>query len=390
MEGKISKIVVACDSFKGTLSSAEICDITKEAINRYYRDCKVVAIPVADGGEGTTEAIARYHGAKTVECNAVDPLGRPIKAKYAISNDLAIVEAAEACGLTLVPTEQRNPRRATSRGVGMMIADAMSRGISRFVIGIGGTATIDAGTGLLEALGYRFRDSEGNVVEGCGETLGKIETIDSTNILPRVECAEFTIACDVDSPLLGPTGAARMFGPQKGATPADVELLEQDMGRFARLLAEITGRRDVANIAGGGAAGGIGLTLNLLLGASLKRGVDMVLETIGFDDLISDADLVITGEGKIDAQTLKGKTPAGVAEAAGRHGIPCIILAGQIDDREQLAAAGLTNIYSINDPAILPQHPATENQLDPSVAAARLANAVTVLLAQSEIGRESV
>lgn len=390
MGDKVGKIVVACDSFKGTLTSVEIGEIVKRAINRVYPDCTVVALPVADGGEGTTAAVARCLDALKIECDAVDSSWNPIKATYAIKGDMAIIEAAEACGLTLVPIERRNPGRATSRGVGMMIADALSRGISRFVIGIGGTATIDAGTGMLEALGFRFRDADGNAVQGCGDSLGVIKMIDRERVLPDLERAEFTVACDVDTPLLGPTGAARMFGPQKGATPSEVESLERGMERFATLLAETTGHRDVATIAGGGAAGGIGLTLNLLLGARLKRGIDFVLDTIGFDKIISDADLVITGEGQVDCQTLQGKTPAGVAEAARRCGIPCVVLAGQIADREMLANGGLTRVYSINNPDILPRELTSGNPLDPMVATARLSNAVTVLLEQLKIGGDGV
>ena len=322
------KVVVASDSFKGCLSSEQVADAVEKGIHEVYPDCDVVKLAVADGGEGTIEALSTTLGGCIVKVQVQDPLGRPITSEYAIVGETtAVIEMSRASGLTLLNEDERNPMLTSTFGTGQMVADALSIGCRRFIMGIGGSATNDAGTGMLEALGYRFMDAEGNVLEGRGESLGKIRYIDASDAVAGLKDSIFIVACDVDSPFCGPKGAAYVYGPQKGATSEMVKELDEGMQAFSRLVYKETGT-DIMNIKGAGAAGGLGGALNAFLDADLKKGADMVLDAIGFDQMIENADLVITGEGKIDSQTLNGKLPSAVARRASARNIPVMAICG--------------------------------------------------------------
>lgn len=305
------KIVIACDSYKGCLSSSEVARAAAEGVAEVYPDCEIVRLAVADGGEGTVDALVETLGGH-LECAEVsDPLGRPVKAAYGIAGDLAIIESAAACGLTLLSKEERNPLIATTKGLGELILAAIDKGCRRFLIGLGGSATNDGGMGMISADGF----------------------------LERARGMKFTVACDVDTPYIGAHGASRVFGPQKGASEEDVEILEERLRGYALKILADTGI-DVSDMAGAGAAGGLGGAFRAYLGAELKRGVDLVLDQIGFDSIIDGADLVITGEGCSDYQTLKGKTAAGVLERAKRKGVPVMLVSGAIRDRQMLRDGG--------------------------------------------------
>lgn len=305
------KIVIACDSYKGCLSSSEVALATAEGVAEVYPDCEIVRLAVADGGEGTVDALVDTLGGHLEWAEVSDPLGRPVKAAYGIAGDLAIIESAAACGLTLLTKEERNPLITTTKGLGELILAAIDKGCRRFLIGLGGSATNDGGMGMISADGF----------------------------LERARGMKFTVACDVDTPYIGAHGASRVFGPQKGASEQDVEVLEERLRGYALKILKDTGI-DVSDMAGAGAAGGLGGAFRAYLGAELKRGVDLVLDQIGFDSIIDGADLVITGEGCSDYQTLKGKTAAGVLERAKRKGVPVMLVSGAIRDRQMLRDGG--------------------------------------------------
>ena len=329
MSGIFHKVVVASDSFKGCLTSMQVAEGVEAGIRKCCPDCQVVKLAVADGGEGTVDALLETMGGRRVSAEVSDPLGRPCMAEYAILNDevTAVMEMSSASGLTLLKHEERNPLLTSTYGTGQMIADALDRGCRRFLIGIGGSATNDAGMGMLEALGCRFLDQEGNQLRGCGESMTRVVTIDMSDLRPEVNESEFIVACDVDSPFHGPEGAAYVYGPQKGATPEMLIHLDDGLRNMADLIAREMGIQ-VADMPGAGAAGGLGGAFKAFLNAGLRRGAEMVLEAIGFDEIIKDADLVITGEGRIDAQTMTGKLPYAVARRAGAQGIPVLAICG--------------------------------------------------------------
>ena len=331
MSGKFHKVVVASDSFKGCLTSIQVADAVEKGIHAIHPDCQVLKLAVADGGEGTIEALLTTMGGRNVKVKVQDPLGRPIEAEYAILKDgTAVIEMSKASGLTLLHLSERNPLHTSTYGTGQMIADALNRGCRKFLIGIGGSATNDAGMGMLEALGYRFLDAEGNVLKGVGLSLEAIMTIDTSAAIPELKSAEFIVACDVESPFHGPKGAAHVYAPQKGASPEMVDFLDNGLRHFADIIRSTTGK-DISEMPGSGAAGGLGGALKAFLGADLKKGADMVLDVIGFDEIIKDADLVITGEGRIDAQTLVGKLPYAVARRASDANVPVIAICGRAE-----------------------------------------------------------
>lgn len=344
----MKKIVIASDSFKGSLSSKQVAQTVSESLQRIYKNCEIIALPIADGGEGLTEALIDASKGSWTACRALDPLGREIVANYGISQDglTAIVEMAAASGLPLVEKEKRNPLLTTSYGTGQVIADALSRGCKHFLIGIGGSATNDAGVGMLQALCFEFYSKGRLLPMAGGASLALIDRISSENINPLIKQSRFTVACDVNNPLYGPSGAARVYAPQKGASPADVERLDEGLRNFGSLIN--TMGVEVQEIAGAGAAGGMGAGLAVFLNAELKRGIDLVLDYLCFDELIADADLIITGEGRMDEQTLMGKAPSGVLTRALNQGIPCIALAGRIDDEKILKGAGFEALLEVS------------------------------------------
>lgn len=323
------KVVIAVDSLKGSLSSLEAGLAVRDGLERVFPGAESVVKPVADGGEGTTEALLDAFEGERVSLEVTGPYGEPVRAVYGVlpGERMAVMEMAAASGITLSP--RRKPLEATSYGVGEMIRDAVARGCRSFLIGIGGSATNDGGLGLLSALGFRFLDDRG---EECGVTaaaLAGVTEVDASGVLPELAECRFQIACDVNNPLCGENGCTYIFGPQKGVLPEQRAALDGDMGRFADATARFFGvdRRDVP---GAGAAGGLGFAFLSYLHGELKPGIRLVLEALKLEECMEGADLVITGEGCLDAQTAFGKVPAGVAECARRRGVPVVALAGSI------------------------------------------------------------
>lgn len=352
----MNTILLAFDSFKGSLTSREVADAFEEGVRSVLPDCVVKKVCLADGGEGTAEALVGTLGGKWIEVEVSDPLMRPIRACYGVVDDgrTAIIEMASASGLTLLAEEERNPLKTSTYGTGQLIADALKRGCRKLLIGIGGSATNDAGTGMLSALGFRFLDAEGMSLAGCGESLERIATIDTSHILPELKAVDIRVACDVTNPFCGPQGAAYIFALQKGADRQMVEQLDKGMHHFAEIIREYN-KADVTNISGAGAAGGLGGAFSALLGARLCRGVELVLDALHFEELLTGCDLVVTGEGRIDHQTLMGKAPMGVLKAATHQDIPVIAIGGSIEQSPELEQSGFSSILSINEEG-LPLH----------------------------------
>ncbi len=364
------KALIATDSFKGSLSSSEAGEALAEGIRAIAPECEVEVIPIADGGEGSAEVLTRALGGSFVEVEVCDPLGRTITARYGVSQGVAFIDFASAAGLTLLSPEERNPLITTSRGVGEMVCDALMRGCRHIVLGLGGSATNDCATGLLQALGCRFLDSGGREVVGCGGNLSKIATIDHSQLDQRLANITLTLAVDVLSPLCGARGAAHTFAPQKGATPEQVTLLEEGVCHLSHLLTQEWGKDDVCSLAGAGAAGGAGAGLAVLAGARLRRGIEVVLEAVGFAQRVQGADLVVTGEGRIDHQTLLGKAPSGVLAMAKEAGVRVVAVGGRVEMCPELAESGFAEIL-----AATPEDVPLQEALQTAVAKAHLRHA---------------
>ncbi|MBR7021359.1 MAG: glycerate kinase [Lachnospiraceae bacterium] len=356
------KIVVAMDSFKGCLSSREAGEAAAEGIRQVWPEAEVIVRPLADGGEGTVAALTE---GETEQVTVTGPLGEPVECEYGIIGKehgglLAVIECSGACGLPLVPQERRNPMYTTTYGLGEVILDAAAKGCRRFLIGLGGSATNDGGAGMLQALGYRLTDAEGNKI-GYGAaglmTLAEIKgpetgsatatmASEATRATQLLSQCTFRVACDVTNPLCGPLGCSAVFGPQKGARAEDITVMDDALRRYAELI-----KKD-PDTQGSGAAGGLGFAFRAVLGAELLPGSRLVIEETKLEDYIAGADLVITGEGRLDAQTAMGKAPAAVAALAQAHGVPAIALAGSVEASEDiLRKMGLTAWYGINDRA---------------------------------------
>ena len=364
----MKRIAIAVDSFKGSLSSREVAEAFEEGFRTYLPDCEILKISIADGGEGTVEALVDTLNGRYVEVEVCNPLHHPIKAKYGIVDGgrTAIIEMAAASGLPLLKAEERNPLRTSTYGTGEIIADAIKRGCRKFMVGIGGSATNDAGTGAFRALGFRFLDSKGEELVGGGEILENISKIDASAVCNEIRDCEFIVACDVTNPLYGEQGAAYIFAPQKGADATMVEQLDRGLRNFAHIVEEFNGKQ-IGDMAGAGAAGGLGGGFVALLNAHLVRGIDMVLDAIHFGSLIDGCDLVITGEGTIDHQTLMGKTPSGVLGVASAKNIPTIAIAGRVKWCKGLQASGFASIE-----AITPEGMSLEEAIQPDVAKANI------------------
>jgi len=331
------KIVIAIDSFKGSLSSIEAGNATAEGISRVYPQAEIAVYPLADGGEGTTDALVSGLGGVLRTVNVCDPLGRDISAKYGILPDnTAVIEMASAAGLTLLTKAERNPLHTTTFGVGQMIADDVSQGCRKFIIGIGGSATNDGGIGCLQALGFGMLDTDGKQVDFGAKGVSQLEKITSDNVIPELSVCTFHIACDVNNPLCGENGCSAVFAPQKGADEAMIA----EMDNFLRMYAELTKRyfpNANPEAHGAGAAGGLGFAFMSYLNAVLEPGIDLILRETRLEEAIRNADIVVTGEGCLDAQTAMGKAPVGVAKLAKKYGKPVIAFSGIIRDGAELS-----------------------------------------------------
>lgn len=343
------KIVVATDSFKGSLSATEVCQAIKKGILRADPACQVETLPIADGGEGTLEAMKLSSGGEMISVPCVNPLGAKIRGKYLILADgkTAVIEMAQAAGLCLIAREQQNPLYTTTYGVGEIILAALDSGYRKFIVCIGGSATVDAGIGMLQALGFRFLNKAGEEIASGGLAIANLRKIEVSGADKRLPECSFQVACDVDNLICGPRGAARVFAPQKGATPEMVEILEDNLRHFSEIVNSDLGI-DISDVKGGGAAGGIGASLFAFLNAQLVSGVELVLDSMDFSTKLQGADLIITGEGQLDEQTAYGKVPMGVARRAKEKGLPVIALAGAIGtDYANLSPLGIDAAVSI-------------------------------------------
>ncbi|HDI3237692.1 TPA: glycerate kinase [Vibrio cholerae] len=330
------KVVIAPDSFKESLTAKQVCDAIQAGLARVWHDAKFVAIPVADGGEGTVQSLVDATQGRLVEVKVMGPQGKRVEAFYGMlgDNQTAVIEMAAASGLHHVPVAQRDPKLTTSFGTGELIRHALDQGVTKLIIGLGGSATNDGGVGMLAALGARFTNADGDPIQLTGGGLRELTHIDLQDFDPRLQHCDILVACDVNNPLCGDKGASAVFGPQKGATPEDVQLLDGTLRQFGLLTEKVTGKM-VLESAGAGAAGGMGAALLAYTQARLRPGIEIVLETVQLAYQVSDVDLVITGEGRIDSQTVHGKTPMGVAKVAKRFDVPVLALCGCTGDNYQ-------------------------------------------------------
>ncbi|GHW96210.1 hypothetical protein VCSRO155_1940 [Vibrio cholerae] len=330
------KVVIAPDSFKESLTAKQVCDSIQTGLARVWHDAKFVAIPVADGGEGTVQSLVDATQGRLVEVKVMGPQGKRVEAFYGMLGDkqTAVIEMAAASGLHHVPLAQRDPKLTTSFGTGELIRHALDQGVTKLIIGLGGSATNDGGVGMLAALGARFINADGDPIQLTGGGLRELTHIDLQDFDPRLQHCDILVACDVNNPLCGDKGASAVFGPQKGATPEDIQLLDGALRQFGLLTEKVTGKM-VLESAGAGAAGGMGAALLAYTQARLRPGIEIVLETVQLAHQVSDADLVITGEGRIDSQTVHGKTPMGVAKVAKRFDVPVLALCGCTGDNYQ-------------------------------------------------------
>ena len=345
------KIVIAPQAFKGSISALDAAEAMRKGILAVFPDADVALVPVADGGDGTLETLVEGSGGEIREAEVTGPLGERRPTQWGAMGDgvTAVIEMARTSGLALVPLDRRDPLNATTYGLGEIVSAALDDGFRRFIMGIGGSATNDAGAGMAQALGVRLLDAAGNELPHGGAALANLSRIDMTGIDPRVTESSFLVACDVSNPLTGPEGASAIYGPQKGATPEMVQTLDAALLHFSEIARHDIGA-DVNDLRGAGAAGGLGGGMVAFLDAELRAGVDIILDTVGLDDALEGADLVLTGEGALDYQTVYSKAPIGVAERAKRLGIPVIAIAGTLGDRYRLvhehgidAAVAITN-----------------------------------------------
>ena len=370
---ELQKIIIALDSFKGSLTSLQAAKACEQGIRHIFPSCNIITLPLADGGEGTLEALVYATKGRYVTSIVHDPLMRPVKAAYGISGDgkTTFIELAQASGLVLLKPEEQNPMKTTTYGTGELIRTAIENGSRNFLMGIGGSATNDAGTGLLQALGFRFFDAENRPVHGCGENLQKIVRIDTQEVMPELAACRFHITCDVTNPLAGPMGAAYVYAPQKGATPEMVGLLDNGLRHFAGIV-ERECRCNISTIKGAGAAGGTGGTLAAFFHATLDSGIRLLLDALHIAKYASDADLIITGEGKIDRQSFMGKTLQGIVAFGRANNIPVIAIAGKVEQIPASLKSGIREIYAITPSGMpLPQAMRPETAMRNITATAR-------------------
>lgn len=359
------KIVIAPDSFKGSATAITVANAIEKGVLKVFPNAEIIKIPIADGGEGTVDALISGVGGKLKEVSVTAPLGKKVTAGYGLLNDgTAVIEMAAASGLTLVPKGKRNPLMTTSYGTGELIKDALDSGCERIVIGIGGSATNDGGIGMVQALGVSFKDEHGEELRFGGGELGKLASIDISGLHPGIKKCSITVACDVTNPLCGETGASAVYGPQKGATLEMVTLLDTNLRHYAKMIqAQLD--KNIADIAGAGAAGGLGAAFMAFCGAQLKSGIATIMDTVDIDRYLSSADLVITGEGRIDGQTVYGKVPVGIASRAKKYHVPVLAIAGSIGKgADAVYNHGIDGMMSIVDGAMpLPEAMERANEL---------------------------
>jgi len=343
------RVVVAPNALKGSLTAFEAASAIARGLHTADSAIEIVSLPIADGGDGTSAVLRAARAGTTRETIVPDPLGRPVRASFGLLDGgrTAVLDVATASGLTLLQSHERDPLSSSSRGTGKLLSAALDAGVENVILGVGGSATVDGGAGLLAALGVGLLDDSGTPIASGGAGLARLSRIDLSRAHPALGRVKLRVACDVDGPLLGPHGAARTFGPQKCATPDAVRELEQNLTHFAAVIEQTTGR-DVRHAVSGGAAGGIAAGLFGVLGATLEPGIDLVLEILGFAQALQGADLVLTAEGFLDPQSLRNKGPCGVARWSKRHGVPVVALVGGIADEVRAADfSDFTSIFSI-------------------------------------------
>ena len=342
------KVVIAIDSFKGSLSSLEAGEAVREGVLKADGSAKAVIRPLADGGEGTVDALAIGLGGEMIEAEVTGPLGESVKAKYCIvKGSTAVIEMAQAAGLPLVPEELRDPLFTTTYGVGELILDAIRRGCRSFIVGIGGSATNDGGTGMLSALGFDFLDKSGEKIALGARGLETLASVSAENVIPELRECSFRVACDVNNPLCGERGCSAVYGPQKGATPESVKIMDEWLGKYAETAKSAFPNAD-QNYPGAGAAGGLGFAFKTFMNASLESGIGIILDETELEKHIADADVVVTGEGRIDFQTAMGKAPIGVAKLAKKHGKRVVAFAGCVTaDAEECNNHGIDAFFPI-------------------------------------------
>ncbi|AYE50799.1 glycerate kinase [Priestia megaterium NCT-2] len=343
------KIVIAPDSFKESLTALHVCEALEKGIKTHFPNAEISKVPMADGGEGTVQSLVDATGGQIIQAKVTGPLGKEVEAFYGILGDgkTAVIEMAAASGLHQVPMDERNPLITTTRGTGELILKALDQKVKHIIIGIGGSATNDGGAGMAKALGAKLINTNGAEIKEGGGSLNQLAAIDLTNFDSRLAEVKVEVACDVDNPLTGETGASAVFGPQKGATPDMVKQLDRNLAHYAAII-EKEMDIHIQNVPGAGAAGGLGGGLLAFLSAELKPGVDIVIEATQLESYIKNADLVITGEGRIDGQTIYGKTPIGVAKTAKKHRVPVIAIAGSIGaGSEAVYEHGISALFSV-------------------------------------------
>jgi len=343
------KIVIAPDSYKESLTAMEVANAVEAGFKQVMPNATYVKLPMADGGEGTVQSLVDATGGDIIEHTVTGPLGEQVDAFYGLMGEgkTAVIEMAAASGLHLVEPSQRNPLQTTTYGTGELIKAALDKGVEHIIVGIGGSATNDGGIGMAQALGIRMLDADGKEIGYGGGALARLSHIDMSDVDPRLAAINLEVACDVDNPLCGPKGASHVFGPQKGATPEMVAQLDANLAHYADIIKSQLGR-DVKEMAGAGAAGGLGAALLGLLCASLRPGIEIVMDAVNLSQVVSDADLVITGEGRIDSQTIHGKTPIGVARTAKKYQLPVIGIAGcQSNDCHVVYEHGIDAVFSV-------------------------------------------
>ena len=345
----MKKAILIPDSFKGTLSSAQICEIMGREIKRHFPDCAIVGIPVADGGEGSVDAFLTALGGEKIYVEVAGPYFEPMRSFYGLIDEgrTAVIEMAACAGLPLVG-ERKDPSKTTTYGVGQLILDAAQRGVKKIIVGLGGSATTDAGCGAAAAIGVRFLNEAGACFVPVGGTLKDVLRIDMADAAERLKGVEIVTMCDIDNPMYGLHGAAYVFGPQKGADPAMVKFLDDGLRHLGEVIKRDLGR-DLTEVPGGGAAGAMGVGMVAFFGSSLQMGIETVLDTVDFDGIVAGADAVFTGEGKIDSQSLRGKVVIGVARRAKKEGKPVIAVVGGSDlGMEPAYEEGVKAIFTIN------------------------------------------